>query len=194
MAIGTAALIGGALSIGSAVLGASAAKKAARTQSDAARYAADLGDRQYQQTREDFAPWREAGGDAIADAYAMTQPGYDHTTSPGYDFRLNEGLRAVENSAAARGLLGSGGTLKGINREAQGHAALDYNDQFKRLSSIAQGGQSANQTLGALGASNAQAGGEFATQGANARASGYVGQANAWQQGLGSLASLFGGK
>jgi hypothetical protein len=94
-------LIPAALSLGSSLLGSSSAKKAANAQVAGAKYAADLGDKQFQITREDFAPWREAGGAAVTRLADMTQPGYDHTTSPGYQFRFSEGQRAIESSAAA---------------------------------------------------------------------------------------------
>jgi hypothetical protein len=188
-----AAVVGGVLSVGSAVIGANASKKAAKVQAEAGRYAADLQNQQYQQTREDLAPWRLAGGQAIGQLSSMLQPGYDHTTSPGYQFRLSEGLRGVENSAAARGLLQSGGTLKGINNYAQGVAASDFGDQFNRVASVAAGGQQVNSELGRLGAQSAANQGGFLTQAANARASGYVGSANAIQGGLSSLSSIIGG-
>lgn len=51
---------------------------------------------------------------------------------PGYQFRANEGRRALEQSAAARGLLGSGGTLKDINSWGQNFAKQEYGDVFNR--------------------------------------------------------------
>lgn len=51
---------------------------------------------------------------------------------PGYQFRANEGRRALEQSAAARGLLGSGGTLKDINAWGQQFAKQEYGDVFNR--------------------------------------------------------------
>lgn len=51
---------------------------------------------------------------------------------PGYQFRANEGLRGLQNSAAARGLLGSGGTLKDIAGWSQNFAKQEYGDVFNR--------------------------------------------------------------
>lgn len=192
MAIGTTAAILGGASVLGGIFGGSQAKKAANAQADAARYAADIGDKQFQQTRTDMAPWREAGGKAIGQLSDMLQPGYDYTASPGYQFRLSEGLKGVEGSAASRGILHSGGTLKGINNYAQNMAAGDFGDQFNRVASVAAGGQQAATTLGQLGAQNARSAGDFATQAGNARASGYVGQANAFNGTLKNLTSLFG--
>ena len=50
---------------GSALLGASAAKSAASTQAAAADRAAELQNQQFQQTREDLAPYRAAGQTAL---------------------------------------------------------------------------------------------------------------------------------
>lgn len=184
------AVIGGVATLGGALLGSSSAKKAANAQEAGARYAADLQDKQFQQTRQDFAPWREAGGQAIGQGLAMIQPGYDHTTSPGYQFRFDEGMRGIENSAAARGMLGSGGTLKDLVRFGQGVAADDYNQQFNRTMAIAAGGQQANATTGSLGAMAAQNSGNAMMQAANAKASGYAGQAQAWGGALNNLAGF----
>ena len=184
------AVIGGVATLGGALLGSSSAKKAANAQEAGARYAADLQDKQFQQTRQDFAPWREAGGQAIGQGLAMIQPGYDHTTSPGYQFRFDEGMRGIENSAAARGMLGSGGTLKDLVRFGQGVAADDYNQQFNRTMAIAAGGQQANATTGSLGALAAQNSGNAMMQAANAKASGYAGQAQAWGGALNNLAGF----
>jgi hypothetical protein len=187
------ALIGGALSIGGALIGSSASKKAAKAQTQATQAGIDEERRQFDLSRGDLAPWREAGSQAIGQGLAMLQPGYDYTASPGYQFRLDEGLRGVENSAAARGLLQSGGTLKGIEKYGQGLAAQDFNDQFNRTMAVAGGGQQAATSGAQLGANSAHSIADLLTQAGNARASGYVGSANAWSQGLGNLGSVIMG-
>jgi hypothetical protein len=183
-------LIPAALSLGSALIGSSSAKKAAKAQVAGTEAATAEQRRQYDITRGDFAPWREAGGAAVTRLADMTMPGYDHTTSPGYQFRFNEGQRAVESGGAARGSLFSGGTLKDLVRFGQGIAADDFNDSFNRTASVAAGGQQVNTTLGQLGANAATNIGNNAMQAGNARASGYAGQAGAIQNGLGNLAFL----
>lgn len=186
------AIIGGVATLGGALLGSSNASKAAQAGVDGAKYAADIGNQQYNQTRADMAPWRTAGAGAIGSLSAMLQPGYDHTTSPGYQFRFGEGQRAIESSAAARGSLMSGGTLKDLARFGQGIAADDFNQSFNRTASVAAGGQQVNQTLGQLGAQNAQYGGAAAMDAANARASGYAAQSNVWGGAANNLAALAG--
>ena len=184
------AIIGVAGSIGGALISSSAAKKAAKAQTQSADQAIAEQRRQYDLTRGDMAPWREAGGAAIGQLSDMLQPGYDYTASPGYQFRFNEGQRAVESGGAARGMLMSGGTLKDLTRFGQGVAADDFNQQFNRVASVAAGGQQANNTLGALGANMANNIGDLYTQQGNARASGYAGQAAAWGGALNNLGSI----
>lgn len=187
--------------IANAIIGGNASKKAAKAQEKSTEKGVAELSRQFDQTRADFAPWREAGGIAIGNLSKMLEPGYDHTTSPGYEFRLGEGMRTVENSAAAKGLLQSGGTLKGLMRYGQGLAAEDFNDQFNRTASVAAGGQQVNTTLGQLGQNKAMGIADLFTQGGNARASGYIGSANAWINGINntsnridSVLKIFGGK
>lgn len=97
----------------------------------------------------------------------------DMTIDPGYQFRLSQGLQALQNSAAARGGLLSGGTAKSINDYASGSASQEYgnvynralqnyntnyntftNDQsnlFNRLQALAGGGQTSANQLSASG-------------------------------------------
>lgn len=189
--VGFTAALGLATAVGGGLLKSSAGNKAADAQAQAAMYAADLQDKQFQQTRSDMAPWRTAGSQAIGQLSDMLKPGYDHTTSPGYEFRFDEGRRAVEGSAASKGLLLSGGNLKDLTRFGQGVAADDFNQQFNRTAAVASGGQQAVSTLGQLGAQSAAQRGEYATQAGNARASGYVNQGNAWAGTLGDIYSIF---
>lgn len=175
--------------IAGAFIGAKASKKASKAQLEATKLGIAEMQRQYDLSRQDLAPWREAGGAAIGQGYAMLQPGYDYTASPGYQFRLDEGTRAVENSAAAKGQLMSGGTLKDLTRFAQGTAAADYGDQFNRYMAIAGGGQQAASTGARLGQETASGIADLYTQGGNARASGYMGAANSWINGINNFDS-----
>ena len=112
--------------------------------------------------------------------------------SPGYEFRLEEGTRAIDRSASARGQLMSGGTLRELQRYGQGLASSEFGNYANRLSALAGIGQTANQQGIAAGAA---AGGQVGTSAANigqsimaggtAQASGIVGANNAWQQGFG---------
>jgi hypothetical protein len=115
---------------------------------------------------------------------------------PGYAFRMSEGLKGLERSAAARGGMLSGSALKGIQRYSQGLASDEYQNAFNRFqtqrantlnpfASLGGVAQSASNTMGtAAGAFGQQMGANIIGAG-NAMAAGQVGQANAISQGLG---------
>lgn len=70
---------------------------------------------------------------------------------PGYQFRLNEGNKAINASMAARGMGNSGAALKALQRYGQDYASNEYNNaynrEFNRLNTVAGYGQNATNTL-----------------------------------------------
>jgi hypothetical protein len=186
---------------GSALLGASAAKSAASTQAAAADRAAELQNQQYQQTREDLAPYRAAGVNALGKLesmadYTMFGP-EQFSKDPGYGFRLSEGQKALDRSAAARGGLISGSALKAAQRYGQDMGSQEYTNAFNRYQieraaklgpyqSLAGVGQTTANQLGTFGAANAANVGNLMTGGAAAQAAGQVGMANAFTGGVGT--------
>ena len=114
----------------------------------------------FEQGREDNAPWREIGAKALKELDAgmadgaFGMDGFDFKTDPGYEFRVQEGQKALERSAAARGNLLSGGAIKNALRFGQGVASDEYaraygrergerTGRFNRLAGIAGVGQQA---------------------------------------------------
>jgi hypothetical protein len=191
--------VAGATVVGS-LIGANASSKAAKTQAASADRAADLEREMFERNIELNAPFREAGIGALNKLIPLTDYkdfGMDQfRADPGYSFRMSEGMKGLERSAAARGGLLSGGTLKGIQRFGQDMASQEYQNAFNRygiererrlnpLQSLAGVGQTTSQQLGAAGTQMAGNVGNLMTGGAAARASGYVGGANALNQGLG---------
>lgn len=206
-----AAAIGG--SVLSAGVGMYSAKKAAKAQRQAAESAAAQQERMFQRQEELQQPFREAGltaqqqimqllgigGDATAPGYGSAAQPFGMSQfeqDPGYAFRQAEGMKALERSAAARGNLLSGSTLKGIQRFGQDLASQEYQNAFNRyqveraarlkpLQSLMGSGQSAaNVMTGAAG----QLGQNLAQNEYNigeARASGYMGVSNALNQAIG---------
>ena len=69
-------------------------------------------------------------------APSMQAP-YDWQASPSYDFRINEAMREVENSAAARGGLLSGGFPIDVSTRIQSEATQEYDRVINRLGSLA---------------------------------------------------------
>jgi hypothetical protein len=186
----------------SSLLGANAASSAADTQAAAANRAADLQQKQYEQTREDLAPYRAAGQTAL-NALTPLATNYQKfgmdqfQQDPGYGFRLSEGQKALDRQAAARGGLISGGALKAAARYGQEMGSQEYTNAFNRyqlernaqlnpLQSLAGVGQTTATQLGQFGATNAANVGNLMTGGAAAQAAGQVGAANAVTGGLGT--------
>jgi hypothetical protein len=186
----------------SAVVGSQAAKSAASTQANAANRAADLQMQQFERQVELQEPWRQAGITALNKltplATEYTPFGMDQfQQDPGYAFRMQEGMKALERSAAARGGLLSGGMLRGAQRYGQDLASQEYMNAFNRyqaernarlnpLQSLAGVGQTATNQLGQAGQAMASNVGQALGAAAQARASGYVGGANALTGALGT--------
>lgn len=236
------ALIGAGVSAGTSIYGAhkqaSAAKDAANTQAQAALRASDLLRGASDQSLRDIGAERErsmgtltpytqlgtmaASQLANPDAMRFTAPTMaDVEHDPGYQFRLQQGQKALERSAAARGTLLTGGTLKSLTDFGQGLASQEYQnvynrrlgesqDTFGRLSSLLNFGYGAQTQENQTGLNYADllsrtrlAGAGYAGQGltdaANAQAAGRVAGANAYSgvlSGIGNniqdLATLYG--
>jgi hypothetical protein len=119
-------------------MGAQASESAADTQAEAALAASGnvlqatresnaLIEKMYNQGREDTAPWRETGKNALSELYTKVQAGPgEFTADPGYQFRLGEGTKALESSAAAKGNVLGGATLKALTRYNQDYATNNY--------------------------------------------------------------------
>ena len=195
--------------LGSSLLGAGAARGAGSAQADAATRAAEL---QLQQFREQALlqePFRQAGVRALPllEAQRNMMPGaftgkVDLGQDPGYAFRLSEGQKALDRSAAARGGLISGGALKAAQRFGQDLGSQEYQNAYNRaltgynadvareatgynrLAALAGIGQTATGQIGTAGQNMASNVGNLMTSGAAANAAGQVGGINALTGGL----------
>lgn len=203
--------------IGASVVGAAstayAANKASDAQVQAANTAAQTQLGMYNTTRADLSPYRDIGKTAsdtltskLSDLTApitMDQATLEKT--PGYQFNLTQGLKGVQNSAAARGLGTSGAALKGAATFATGLADSTYQNQFanavtnqtnafNRLKSLVDTGENASAQTGSagavaangaasaqIGAGNAQAAGANATGAAVSSAVNNIGSGIAYK-------------
>ena len=191
--------VAGATVVG-AVIGSKASSKAAGVQAAAADRASELQREQFERQVELQAPWRQAGERALGKLEAASEytpfGAAQFQADPGYAFRLSEGQKALDRQAAARGGLISGGALKAAQRYGQEAGSQEYQNAFNRyqtertarlgpLQSLAGVGQTSVNQLGAAGQSMATGMGEAIGAGAQARASGYMGTANAVSGGIG---------
>src|SRR5581483_1138506 len=128
----------------------------------------------YTRGTEALSPYQQAGAEALTSLRSLLAPGGDLSRTftaadmkaydPGYQFRLDEGNKAVQRSAAAGGGALGGATLKALTRYAQGAASSEYANAFDRfmrgqqqrytmLSGLAGSGQNAATNLADLAAS-----------------------------------------
>lgn len=168
--------------IAGALIAGSSAKSAAKTQARATDRAADVQQNMFDTTSAYFAPYRRAGENALR-TY-VDQVGTDFTKAPGYEFGLNEGLRAIEGSAAARGNLMSGATLQALQGYGQDYATRAYDNWLNRVGGIMSTGQASAGQQAALGQNFANNQADLITQGANAMAAGKIGFGNAINSGI----------
>lgn len=203
-------IIGGAIagvgSIAGAAIGSNAANKAAKRQESAAKQANRLQKEMFDIQRADQQPWRQAGIGALSQLgnqdFQRDFTMNDFQKDPGYQFRLDEGLKAIQRSAAARGGLQSGGTLKSIGRYGQDYASNEYQNaynrfnadrdrRFNRLSSLAGLGQTANSQVAQAGQNYANQFGNNTMGAANAAGAAGIASANQWGNALSGIGQNF---
>lgn len=143
------------------ITGKTAAKtseQAGNIQADASRYAADISQKQYEQTRQDQMPWLNAGKQALGQlqGYAAQNKQFDDVwgkryndayqngqltgglsladfeADPGYQFRKQQGMDTLQAQAAAGGGLMSGATLKALNEYNSNLASQEYQNAYAR--------------------------------------------------------------
>jgi len=208
-----------AASVGSSLIGSKSSKKAAAAQAAAAEADRQLQRELYYDTVARQEPFRQAGlttqaellrqmglgGDATSQGYGNMLRNFtmaDYEADPGYAFRLQEGLKAMDRTAAARGGMISGAAQKAAARYGQDMASQEFQNAYNRYNqnrnmnySMLTGQQAVGQN--ATGQQQAAAG-QYGTAAGNAlqaagaaRASGYMGQANALAGGLGQIANAY---
>lgn len=201
--------------VGGAAISANASKKAAKAQAGAADAANQIQWDMYDQNRKDLDPYKQAGMTSLSQMmdqmgangyFNQTYTGQDIYSDPSYQFRLQQGQDAIQSSAAAKGGLLSGPTLKALQNYSQDYASQEYGNaynrfnadqtnRYNRLSNIIGIGQNAAAQVGNAGAQTAQAVANNTMAGANSIAAGQVGSANAWSNtanNLGSMAAAYG--
>jgi|ERR1700744_247991 len=147
--VGAAVLGAGALgaagSLGSGFLQAGAANKATNTQLA-----------MYNQTRSDLMPYMTGGASAFSQLQNLIGLNGGNSqsmlatlqNSPGYQFALQQGQTGLDRTAAARGLLLSGGQLKDTVNYNQGMADQLYGTYYNQLMGAAGLGENAAAQTG----------------------------------------------
>lgn len=114
--------------------------------------------RQFDLTRKDTAPYREAGESALNTMKSLNSGDMSSfKESPGYQFNLEEGQKAIDRSLVARtGGLGGAGVKEGV-RFASGMASNEYSNFWNRIASQAGLGQTGVSQSAAAGTNSANA-------------------------------------
>lgn len=203
------------------LIGQGGANANAAAVGEAAARANQIAENQHNENRSDIGPWRNTGVSALSTIGKLLgwgnlegKPGVGETlqftgdpsgemqksafnafkTSPGYEFRLGEGIKALDRSASAKGRLMSGAQMKGVQSFGEGLAADEYGSYFNNLMSLAGLGQQGASTL--VGANTGLAG-QSASNTLNAgiaRGSAYQSGANALASGIGNgINNVIGG-
>lgn len=149
-------------------------------------------------TEGEFWKTREGGqGQGGDEQYGFLQQRFNNDVfekDPGYQFRMDEGNKAVEAGAAARNGLLSGAAMKAMQKYSQGFASNEYGNAYNRFTGDQQnmynrlaqmagtGQQQINDTaqMNQAGLNNASG---YRMDAANAKASGIMGASNARQSG-----------
>lgn len=217
MAFIIGAIVGAGASLIGGAMASSAADKAASTQAKSADKATALQTRMYEEGVAREKPFYEAGitaqnrlmdvlglsGNTTAQGYGSGVKPFgmeDFKADPGYNFRMSEGLKALDATAAARGGLISGNALRGAQQYGQDLGSQEYQNAYNRyrtnrsdvltpLQSILGQGQTTASELGRTGANYATNAGSNMIAAGNARASGYTNSADAWSKALGGVAN-----
>lgn len=192
MGIGAALAASAAASIGSGLIGASAAKSAAKTQQTAAEEALT----QQQATTEKVLgleqPFVDVGKAAIPQLENLLgigpggQAGIQSAlaATPGYQFTLTQGLQAAQSGFASQGLARSGPAIKGAVQYAEGLAGTTYEQRLQDYYNTVAGGSTAASNFGAAALGGQAAANQLTVGAGQAGAAGTVGAANALTGGL----------
>ena len=129
--------------------------------------------------------------------FAASDMNADPVYQSGLQFGLNEGAKGINRQAAAGGSFLSGAALKALTRFGNDYGSTKANESYNRfnnnqdrtynkLAGLSGAGQQATNSIQSAGTNMANNVSANQLQAGNARASGYMGQANAISGGVGS--------
>jgi hypothetical protein len=184
-----AALIGSSMS-------SRAAKSAAQTSAQSADRATELQQRMYEESVARQQPFLQTGTEMFNRLAAVQRGGPEAQNflqmDPGYQFRLSEGMKALDRQAAARGGLISGGALKAAQRYGQDLGSQEFGAAYNRLASMANVGPQAAGVMSNLGQNYATNVGNIYQQQGQTAANAALARGSAYSGGLNQLGYLAG--
>lgn len=197
---------GAVISVGGSLLGgalsSSGAKKGAEISADATREGIEENRRQYDTTREDYRPYREAGVRGLTQYESeLSQPvtAADVMQDPGYKFGIEQGRQALDRKIAASGGRVSGAALKAATRFGTDYGSTGYGaayqrrqDRLNRLAALAGLGQTATGGSAAAGAASTNAITALIGNQGDTNAAARMAQGNIWGNTINQVAALVG--
>lgn len=183
-AIAAAGVVGGAL------ISSSASKSAANAQANATNNALGEQQREFDTNQANQQPYLNAGKAALGQYQTeinIPTTSADVTSTPGYQFGLDQGQSALDRKTAAMGGRVSGAALKASTRYATDYATTGYNaayqrgqDRLNRLASLAGLGQTATSASAQSGQASTNAITALQTNQGDATAASRLAQGNIW--------------
>lgn len=225
MAAAAPAIIGGIADLLGGIFGSNAANDAASvlagTEGQNSNQEIGVGQQMMQQQLGRLTPYWKGGTQAFQTLSNLLKPGggliaptFQAPTAvtmqndPGYQFRLNQGMNQLQNSAAARGDLLSGNTLQALDQFNQDYASNEYGNVYNRAlqnygANLAGTNATFSRLMGAGGMGLNAASGmnaanslydeiygnamNMSNQAGAAKAAGIMGSNNAWMNALGGI-------
>ncbi len=199
-----AAIVGG--TVGGALITSKAAGKAADQQAQGTQSGLAENARQYDQTRADYAPYREAGAKALGTFASENDTPLDRNQvllDPGYQFGMDQGQQAINRQTSAAGGRISGAALKAAAQYGTDYATSGYStaynranqsrsDRLNRLAALAQIGQTSTNSVSAFGAQNTESNNALTRAAANNAGAATLAQGNIWGNAGNQIAALYG--
>jgi hypothetical protein len=177
--------------LGTDMSGKRAASAALGSQQGATNEAKNLTSDQYKYQQGLMSPYQQAGAGAMS---KLTSGNLQ--MDPGYQFRMSEGMKAINNAAASRGMANSGATMKSLIRFGQDTASQGYQQAFNNQMGIANMGFGAANNLGNMSQNYSGNMSNLITNMGNAQANSGLAvnqrQTNQFNQDINGLYSIFG--
>lgn len=131
-------------------------EEASRKQAAATAAANKLIAEEKEQARADQDPWRTAGEKALqviqdTPDFEFTAENFEQFKDPSYDFRIQEGVNALDRSAASRGRVLSGAQDRAVTRYGSNLASQEYGNAFNRSLGEYQQNLGKEQSLAGIG-------------------------------------------
>lgn len=132
-------------------------EEARRAQQTGAKSQMDVLQEHYEQLRKDYEPFRQTGLAADEQLNRLLQGDLSgFRESPGYQYAVGQGEKALGRQASAQGFLNTGQQKQALQRHGQGMASQDYYNYLNSLMAASGRGLTATGQMGQAGQAYSQ--------------------------------------